>query len=193
VKILPRGFYARPTGLVARDLLGKVLVRRIGRRTLTGRIVEVEAYTADDPASHAFRGLTPRNAALFAQVGRAYIYQTHGQFCLNVVAKRGRRAGGVLIRSLEPLAGIDLMRRSRGEASERRLASGPGNLSRAMGIDQALYGADMTKDGPLAIADDGSPRPEVRRTVRIGVTAARDKLRRFVVVGSPSITRPRLT
>ena len=95
MKILRRGFYARPTGLVARDLLGKVLVRRIGKRRLAGRIVEVEAYTEDDPASHAFRGRTPRNRALFAQVGRAYIYQTHGHYCLNVVAKQGRRAGGV--------------------------------------------------------------------------------------------------
>jgi DNA-3-methyladenine glycosylase len=192
MKIPPRGFYARPTSLVARELLGKVLVRQIGERRLAGRIVEVEAYTEDDPASHAFRGRTPRNKALFAQVGRAYIHQTRGHYGLNVVAKTGRRAGGVLIRSLEPLAGIDLMRRSRGDVGEGRLARGPGNLARALGIDLALYGADMTREGPLFIADDGAPRPKVRRTVRIGVTTARDKLRRFVIDGSPFITRPRL-
>jgi len=192
VKILPRAFFARPTSLVARGLLGKVLVRRIGRLVLSGRIVEVEAYTSDDPASHAFRGRTRRNRALFAEVGRAYIYQTHGQHCLNVVAKKGRRAGGVLIRSLEPLGGIAAMRRSRGAADERGPASGPGNLTRAMRIDMRLYGADLAKKGPLFLADDGTPKPRVRRTVRIGVTAARGLLRRFVAAGNPFITRPRL-
>jgi DNA-3-methyladenine glycosylase len=189
-----RGFYARSTSVVARELLGKVLVRRIKRRTLAGRIVETEAYTSDDPASHAFRGRTDRNRALFGEVGHAYIYQTHGlHFCLNVVAKKGKPAGGVLIRALEPLAGIDLMRRFRGQSGPRRLASGPGNLSRALRVDRRLYGADLTKEGPLFITDDGSARPKVRRTVRIGVTAARDKRWRFVVEGSPFITRPRLT
>lgn len=192
MKILPRRFYARPTVVVARGLLGKVSVRRIGRRELRGRIVEVEAYTSVDPASHAFRGRTSRNRALFGQVGRAYIYQTHGQYCLNVVARKGERAGGVLIRSLDPIAGMALMRRFRGPVDDRRLASGPGRLTRAMRIDMRLYGADLTREGPLFIADDGAPRPKVRRTVRIGVTAARDRLRRFVVDGSPSITRPRL-
>ena len=192
MKILPRSFYARTASLVARDLPGKVLVRRAGGRTMAGRIVEVEAYTSDDPASHAFRGRTRRNRALFAQVGRAYIYQTHGQYCLNVVARRGRRAGGVLIRSLEPLEGIGAMRRSRGTVDVRRLASGPGNLTRAMRIDMRLYGADLAKTGPLFIADDEAGKPRIRRTVRIGVTAARGLRRRFVVDGSPFITRPRL-
>jgi DNA-3-methyladenine glycosylase len=193
LKIVPRTFYAGPPVAVARHLLGKILVRRIGKSLLAGRIVEVEAYTADDPASHAFRGRTHRNRALFAQVGRAYIYQTHGQYCLNVVAHDGRQAGGVLIRSLEPIEGLDMMRRFRARRVDaRRLASGPGNLTRAMRIDMKLYGADLSRNGPIYIADDGAPRPKVRRTVRIGVTAARDKLRRFVVDGDPSITRPRL-
>ncbi len=193
MRIIRRGFYSRPTSVVARDLLGKVLVRRTGARTLAGRIVETEAYTSDDPASHAFRGRTERNRALFGEVGHAYLYQTHGlNFCLNVVAKKGQPAGGVLIRALEPLEGIDSMRRSRQRAGLKRLANGPGNLTRAMRIDMRLYGAGLTKQGPLFIADDGTPRPKIRRTVRIGVTAARDKLRRFVVKGSPFITRPRL-
>ena len=193
MRIIRRGFYARPTTLVARDLLGKVLVRRTGGRTLAGRIVETEAYTSDDPASHAFSGRTERNRALFGEVGHAYLYQTHGlNFCLNVVAKKGRPAGGILIRALEPLEGIDSMQRSRQRAGPTRLASGPGNLSRAMRIDLRLYGADLTKEGPLFIAADGAAKPKIRRTVRIGVTAARDKLRRFVVAGSPFITRPRL-
>ena len=193
MKQLPRGFYARPTSVVARDLLGKVLTRRTGSGILTGRIVETEAYTSDDPASHAFRGRTDRNRALFGEVGRAYIYQTHGLiFCLNVVAKKGKPAGGVLIRAVEPIEGIASMRRARKQAGSRRLASGPGNLTRAMKIDMRLYGMDLTKTGPLFIADDGEAKPKVRRTVRIGVTAARDKRWRFVVAGSPFITRPRL-
>ena len=192
-KTVRRAFYARTTSVVASDLLGKVLVRRSRGRTLAGRIVETEAYTSDDRASHAFRGRTDRNRALFGKVGLAYIYQTHGlNFCLNIVAKKGKPAGGVLIRALEPLEGIDLMRRSRKRSGLRRMASGPGNLSRAMRIDLRLYGADLTQEGPLFITDDGAASPKVRRTVRIGVTAARDKRWRFVVEGSPFITRPRL-
>lgn len=193
MKILGREFYTRPTGVVAHDLLGKVLVRRIKGRTLSGRIVETEAYTSDDPASHAFRGRTERNGALFGEVGRAYIYQTHGSnFCLNVVAKKGQPAGGILIRAIEPVEGIDLMRRYRGGGDLRRPARGPGNLGRAMKIGRGLYGTDLTKSGPLFIADDGAAKPRVRGTVRIGVTAARDKIRRFVIDGNPFITRPRL-
>ncbi len=193
MKIVHRAFYARPASVVARGLLGKVLVRRAKGRTLTGRIVETEAYASGDPASHAFRGRTGGNMALFGDVGRAYIYQTHGlNFCLNAVAKRGKPAGGVLIRAVEPLEGIVAMQRSRGRSGLRRPASGPGNLTRAMGIDMRLYGIDLTKKGPLYIAADGSAKPKVRRTVRIGVTAARDKRWRFVAAGSPFITKPRL-
>lgn len=193
MKAIGQAFYARATSVVARDLLGKVLVRRTKGQTLSGRIVETEAYTSDDPASHAFRGRTDRNRALFGEVGRAYIYQTHGlNFCLNVVAKRGKPAGGVLIRAIEPLEGVDWMRRARKQAAARRLARGPGNLTRAMRIDMRLYGTDLTKGGPLFIADDGGAKPKVRRTVRVGVTAAHDKRWRFVVDGSPFITKPGL-
>lgn len=192
MKILRRDFFARPTAAVARDLLGKVLVRRIGGRVLSGRIVETEAYASDDPASHAFRGLSERNRALFGEVGHAYIYQTHGHFCLNVVAKKGRPAGGVLLRALEPLEGFGPAGPGGGKTAPARQASGPGNLARAMGIDMRLYGADLTKKGPLFVADDGAAKPGARRTPRIGVTAAREKRRRFVVEGSPFITRPRL-
>ena len=190
--ILRRSFFARPTSVVARALLGKVLVRRIGGRVLAGRVVETEAYSSDDPASHAFRGRTERTRALFGEVGHAYIYQTHGHFCLNVVAKKGKPAGGVLIRALEPPDRIDRTRRRSGRIGNCRPTSGPGKLARAMGIDKRLYGADMTKKGPLYIVDDGATKPKVHRTARIGVTAARERRWRFVVEGNPSITRPRL-
>ena len=193
MKILRRTFFARSTTVVAQDLLGKVLVRGIGGRVLAGRIVETEAYSSDDPASHAFRGRTERNRALFGEVGRAYIYQTHGHFCLNVVAKNGKPAGGVLVRALEPLEGIDTARRQGEGTRKGRPTSGPGKLARAMSIDNELYGADLTKKGPLFIADDGTTKPKVRRTARIGVTAAREKRWRFVVEGNSFITRPRFS
>ncbi len=192
MRIIDRSFYARHPSRVAPDLLGKVLVRRIGRKTLAGRIVEAEAYTSGDPASHAFRGRTERNRALFGEVGHAYIYQTHGMnFCLNVSARRRQPAGGVLIRALEPLRGIDVMKKLRGRADVRELARGPGNLGRALGIDLRLYGTDLTKEGPLFVADDGTAKPKIRRTQRIGVTSARELLRRFIVAGSPFVSGSR--
>ena len=192
MRILGRRFYARHPSRVARDLLGKVLVRRIGRKILSGRIVEAEAYSSDDPASHAFRGRTERNRALFGEVGRAYIYQTHGlNFCLNVTARKGKPAGGVLIRAVEPLRGAENMKKLRGRTDIRELARGPGYLGRAMAIDRRLYGTDVTKKGPLFIADDGALKPKVKRTTRIGVTAARELRRRFIVAGSPFVSGPK--
>jgi len=191
-RVLGRDFYARHPSVVARALLGKILVRRVGGKTLAGRIVETEAYSANDPASHAYKGRTERNQALFGEVGRAYVYQTHGvHFCLNVAARRGQPAGGVLIRAIEPLRGAGFMTSLRGTADIRRVARGPGNLSRALGIDLGLYGADLTKRGPLFIADDDAATPKVTRTPRVGVTSARGKLWRFVVRGSPFVSRPR--
>ncbi len=189
MRIIGRSFYARPTTVVARELLGKILVRRIGKATLTGRIVETEAYTSDDPASHAYRGRTEVNRALFGQVGHAYIYLTHGHHCLNVVAKRGKPAGGVLIRAIEPLRGIDLMRKLRGEIGSRYLARGPGNLTRALKIDKRFYGLDLTKSGPLFIAEADSESFRVARTARIGVTAAEEKRWRFIVRDNPFVSR----
>ncbi len=189
-RILGRAFYRRHPAKVARDLIGKVLVRRIGRAVLTGRIVEAEAYSSDDPASHAYRGLTPRNRALFGEVGHAYIYQTHGQFCLNVVAKSRQPAGGVLIRAVEPGRGIGLMKRRRRGADLRRLTKGPGNLTRAFGIDLRLYGTDVTKPGLLFIAAGDSKKLRVLRTPRIGVTSAKDTLWRFIPIAASRRPNP---
>ena len=189
-RILGRAFYRRHPAKVARDLIGKILVRRIGRVLLAGRIVETEAYSSGDPASHAYRGLTPRNRALFGDVGHAYIYQTHGQFCLNVVAKAGQPAGGVLLRALEPGRGIGLMKRLRRGGDARRLTKGPGNLARAFGIDLRLYGADVTKPGPLFIAAGGAVKPKVLRTPRIGVTSAKEVRWRFVPAAASGRTSP---
>jgi DNA-3-methyladenine glycosylase len=157
-------------------------VRKIGRKTLVGRIVETEAYSSDDPASHAYRGRTERNRALFGEVGHAYIYLSHGvHFCLNVVAKKGKPAGGVLIRAIEPLQGTGLKGGFRGSAGSREIVSGPGNLTRALRIDLHLYGTDMTRQGPLFITDADSGNFKVLRTPRIGVTSGGEKLWRYVI------------
>ncbi len=136
---LTRSFYQRHPAEVAPDLLGKILVRRIENTYLRGRIVEVEAYSSDDPASHTFRGMTTRNRAMFGEAGHAYIYFIHGMhYCINVVARSDTPAGGVLIRALEPLSGITTMRQLRGREKLRDLTSGPAKLTQAMGIDKTL-------------------------------------------------------
>ena len=169
-----------------------MLVRRVDGRILSGRIVEVEAYSSDDPASHAFRGRTKSNRALYGEPGHAYVYFTYGMhFCLNVVAHRGQSAGGVLIRALEPLEGIDQMMKRRRTDVARNLTCGPGNVTRALGIDIRLYGADLTRSGALFIVDAGSLRVPALRTSRIGVRAGKEKLWRFVIKDSPYASGPR--
>jgi len=190
MKILPRSFYSRPATAVAPDLLGKILCRRKGEVLTSGRIVEVEAYLgADDPASHAYRGPTPRNRSMFGPAGHAYVYFTYGNhYCLNVVTDREGIASAVLIRALEPVEGIEIMRRRRGRAAGTDLMSGPGKLTRALSIDRKNDGSDLTR-GPLWICDDR--RSEVRwvRTPRIGIRRAADRLYRFHVLDSLYLSR----
>jgi DNA-3-methyladenine glycosylase len=161
---LQRDFYARPTVEVARDLLGKRLVH--GRTA--GLIVEVEAYLgAEDKAAHASRGITPRTRVIFGPPGHAYVYFIYGMYeCLNVVAEPEGTPGCVLIRALQPVEGVDLMRRRRkGQAD---LAGGPGKLTRAMGITRRQNGADLTR-GPLRIEDAGVRPGRIEVTPRIGI------------------------
>jgi DNA-3-methyladenine glycosylase len=192
---LGRAFYRRHPADVAPDLLGKLLVRDLAGVRLVGRIVETEAYCSDDPASHTYKGLTPRNRAMFGEVGHAYIYFIHGMhYCMNVTAKSEHPAGGVLIRAFEPLEGVPTMQQLRSRQVLRELASGPAKLAQALGIDKQLYGTDMTVPGPLFIADDLSQaalsaRAKVQATPRIGVSRATDVLWRFVVHGSPFISK----
>ena len=143
----PREFYARGTVKVAKGLLGKRLVRVRGKNRMVGRIVEVEAYRGfDDPASHAFRGLTPRNAPMFGEAGHAYVYFTYGNhYCLNITTQDVGTPGAVLIRAIEPLEGLGTMRRLRPKVPDSNLANGPGKLTKALGIDMSLNKIDMTK------------------------------------------------
>jgi DNA-3-methyladenine glycosylase len=187
-RTLPRAFYARPTVKVARDLLGKVLVHG----PTAGRIVETEAYLGlKDLAAHASRGVTPRTRVIFGPPGHAYVYFIYGRYeCLNLVAEPEGVPGCVLIRALEPLAGIEIMRRRRPKArSVEDLASGPGKLTLAMGLTRAHNGRDVTH-GDLTVRElDGEAPVAFEITPRIGIRHCADWPLRFVVKGSRFASR----
>ena len=165
---LPREFYARETAVVARELLGKTLVRRVRGRALCCTISETEAYGhLDDPASHAHRGMTGRNRAMFGEVGRAYVYFVYGMhFCFNAVARApSKGAGAVLVRAALPGLGAP--------------TDGPAKLARALCIGRAQYGADLCKEGSLYIA--GGINGRARRATRVGIRKAADKRWNFTL------------
>lgn len=195
-RVVPRSFYDRDPRLVGPDLLGKILVRRQGRKLLTGRIVEVEAYLrADDPAAHSFAGKTKRNAVLFGPPGYTYVYFIYGNhYCLNVSCLPDGTPGGILFRALEPLRGVEEMFNQRGidtGSDLRRLTSGPGRLAAAFGITRERdNGKDLTSfKSDLYIADDGSPLPKILITKRIGITKAADMPLRYIVAGSRFVSK----
>lgn len=176
---LDREFYRRDTIEAARVLLGKVIVRRTPEGVMSGRIVETEAYGFGDPASHSTRGRTPRTEVMFGEPGNAYIYFIHGlHHCMNIVSHPDDLPGGVLIRALEPLDGIELMKRNRSMDSVAQLCSGPGKLTQAMRIDASLKGEDLLGDR-LYVTDDGTDVGEIVARPRIGVRHAADLLLRF--------------
>ena len=183
-----RSFYDRSTELVAMELLGNKVVRTISRgqekpKRLCGIIVETEAYGFnEDAASHAFRGLTLRNAVMFGEPGRAYIYFIYGNhFCLNVSAKPLEiEAGAVLIRALQPVEGIRRMKIFRRNCEELSLTSGPGKLSQALNIQQSLNGEDMTDPKSDIHIEFGVKPPGIIATKRIGTSMGLDKKWRFV-------------
>lgn len=186
--LLHRDFYARPAVEVARDCLGKILVH--GKTA--GRIVEAEAYLGvDDRAAHAWRGPTARTRVLFGPPGHAYVYFIYGMYeCLNFVAEPEGKAGCVLIRALEPVAGIGIMRRRRPAAkSLEELASGPGKLTLAMDITRKLNGADLTKRVLQVRRLDDEPKFEIQTTPRIGITHCADWPLRFLIAGNRFVSR----
>jgi DNA-3-methyladenine glycosylase len=185
-KRLPREFYARGTLAVARDLLGQVLTLKASGSTLAARIVEVEAYLGGrDPASHAYRGLTPRTAPMFGPPGRSYVYFVYGTYhCLNVVTERDGVAGAVLLRGAEPLAGLD-------DLAPRALA-GPGKLARAFGLTTAHTDLDLVRS-VLSIHDAPAvPSSRVVRSARVGLNehATTHKPWRLYIRGSSGVSRP---
>ncbi|GBD36364.1 Putative 3-methyladenine DNA glycosylase [bacterium HR36] len=193
--VLDRAFYNRPAQEVARALLGKYLLRETaGGVLLAGRIVETEAYLArDDPANHAFRGRTRRNASMFGPPGHAYVYAIHTRYCLNVVTEPEGVPSAVLIRAVEPRYGIETMQRLRSAHRLRELARGPGRLCQAFDIDRHLDGWDLTRGAVLWLADPAEviPTDSIAVSPRIGVTAARELPLRFFLADSPFVSAHR--
>lgn len=196
MNVLLRDFYLERPEVVARELLGKLLIRKIDGQTLIGRIVETEAYLGEnDPAAHSFAGLTNRNSVLFGPPGHAYVYFIYGMYyCLNVSCEPDGQAGGVLFRALEPVSGLAEMARLRGlpeGASPRLLTSGPGRLCQALGISrEAINGVDFTaRNSPLQIADDRFVPEAVTVTPRIGIRKASAMPLRFLIAGNRFVSK----
>jgi DNA-3-methyladenine glycosylase len=206
IRPLDRVFFSRDPRRVARELLGKVLVRQWedeheAPTRLTARIVEVEAYLGvEDPAAHAAAGNTARTAVLFGPPGHAYVYFIYGNhYCLNVTCEPEGQAGCVLIRALEPISGIEEMAKARGVEIHGpkdliKLTSGPGRLAQAFGITRTRDNAcDLTRAGSsLWMGEDGYLRRAIRTTLRIGITKAADKSLRYVLAGNAFVSGPKL-
>jgi DNA-3-methyladenine glycosylase len=193
---LPRSFYARRSTEVAPDLLGRILVRRTQDGVkLAARIVETEAYEPDDPASHAFRGKTARNAVMFGEPGHLYVYFTYGMhFCMNVVTGRSGEGMAVLLRAAEPVGGLEEMRRRRGRSHVRELCSGPAKLCQAFGVDRSFDGTDLVQGNDLWIAEGTSvPSSLVVAGGRVGIRVGLEHAWRFTVDGDPYVSGRRAT
>jgi DNA-3-methyladenine glycosylase len=202
-RLLPRALFEAPPERVARRLLGKILVRVTAERKLiSGRIVETEAYLGPhrqtaDPASHSHRGPTPRNQVMFGPAGHAYVYFIYGRYnCMNVTCERAGRAGGVLLRALEPLTGLEQMARNRGLArgsAACELTTGPGRLCQALDITRNAHnGLDLLDPAsPLQLRDPGEPAGRIAVTRRIGIRHAAELPLRFILAGNGCVSGPR--
>jgi DNA-3-methyladenine glycosylase len=202
-QVLPREFFNRNPATVGRELLGKLLIRREGRRLLAGRIVEDEAYLGvEDPAAHAYSGRTPRNSVLFGPPGHAYVYFIYGNhYCLNVSCMPEGDAGCVLLRAMEPVFGLPAMARARRleltatprPTQLRLISSGPGRMSQALGITR-LRDNDKDLTAPasdLWFADDGYRPERIAVTPRVGITKAVEQPLRFVIAGNRFVSAAR--
>ncbi len=200
IRALDRAFFSRDPRRVARELLGKVVVRQHSGALLSARIVEVEAYLGEqDPAAHSAAGNTARTAVLFGPPGHAYVYFIYGNhYCLNVSCEPEGQAGSVLVRALEPLSGVEEMAKARGIEIHSpkdllRLTSGPGRLAQAFSITRVRdNGCDLTSgDSNLWIGEDGYRARGIRLTPRIGITKAAEKALRYLLVGNVFVSGPK--
>jgi DNA-3-methyladenine glycosylase len=190
--LLARAELPIDTVSLARYLIGKVLVRTLPEGVVSGRVVETEAYVVGDAAGHAYRGMTQRNRSLFLEPGHAYIYLAYGiSYMLNVSTELPGIGAGVLIRALEPLEGIPIMRRNRGIERLGDLARGPGRLTAALRVDRHLDGIDLCQEGPLWLARDDQKRGKIGQSTRIGISRDADRILRFYLRGSQFVSGPR--
>ena len=192
--ILPRDFYDRDPVVVARELIGKHLIRRTPRGLCGGAIVETEAYlAADDPASHSFRGLTRKNATMFGRAGLLYVFPIHGRHCLNAVTQSRGIGSAVLIRAVQPLQGIELMQQRR-HCPPLDLARGPARLCEAFAVDRRLDGWDLTRGTRIWIErlDEAAFRDQqIAVSPRIGMTSGHSLELRFYLNDNPHVSGPR--
>jgi DNA-3-methyladenine glycosylase len=189
---LPVAFFRRPAEVVAADLVGMVVISSLDGSTTAGRIVETEAYLGyDDPASHGYRHRrNARNEALFGPPGTWYVYLSYGMhWCANLVCQEAGLASAVLLRALEPVSGLDVMRRRRGDLPDRDLCSGPGKLCQALGITRALDGQKMAASSVMVHRARREEGVRIAATPRIGITKAADWPLRFHLAGSPWVSR----
>jgi DNA-3-methyladenine glycosylase len=197
---LAQDFSAGDTQRIARELIGKWLISRIGGQLTAGVIIETEAYLSQgDSASHAFAGRTPRNEAMFLEPGRAYVYAIHSRFCFNVVTEPVGIGAAVLIRAIEPQVGLEVMRQRRSARraappTDAQLCSGPAKLCEALGIDRRLDRHDLTLGRQLWLSEaksSSSAAVSIRATPRIGVTSAKELPLRFVWAAHPAASGPK--
>ena len=191
---LPARFYDRATVDVALDLLGKQLLHWTPQGVTVGMIVEVEAYLPQrDPACHTSRGRTPRNEVMFGPAGLAYVYSIHARYCLNAVTESTGQGCAVLIRAVEPVAGIELMQMRRGQVKQRDLTRGPARLCEAFGLDRRFNGLDLTGSADLWLAQGkkGPKSLRIMRSARIGVTEPRHRCLRFFLADNEYVSGPR--
>jgi DNA-3-methyladenine glycosylase len=192
---LARADLPMDTASLARYLIGKMVVRELPEGVVSGRIVETEAYVVGDAAGHGYRGMTQRNRSLFLERGHAYVYLAYGvSYMLNVSSDLPGIGSGILIRALEPLDGIPIMRVNRGIERLRDLARGPGRLAAALRIiDRRLDGLDLCRKGPLWLGQGDQTDPgEIGKSVRIGITKDAHRLLRFYLRDSPFVSGPKL-
>ncbi len=191
IKKLEKDFYLRGCLTVAKELIGKVLVRKKGRKVYSGIIVETEAYLGDkDEASHSYRGKTKRNSCMFDKGGSAYVYFTYGNhFCVNAVVGKAGVAHAVLLRAVEPVRGIEYMKKNRAAAKDiYNLTNGPGKLTQAFEIDLKLNGADLHGSELFIASQAAGFKFKIKRSKRIGISKNTEKLYRFYAEGSPFVT-----
>ena len=191
VRPLSRASLPTDTAELAQYLIGKTIVRKVGRDTLSGRIVETEAYPPGDRSGHSYRGRTARNGTLFLGRGFAYVYFIYGtSYMLNVTAEEPGVGAGVLLRAIEPLEGINLMKQLRNTDRLIDLARGPGRLAAALEIDRQLDGVDLCARGPLWLGNAVRETAHIGTTTRIGITHEVERPLRFFEVGSPFVSGP---